>query len=649
MWRFRNDGSVRLGELSTAALIFPFATGYNTPDAINGRNIQFLSSITSQSAFLGAFYFAGINYAQTSGAQIFTNITNGFAPTSGTATFALLNVGGTINQAGGANGITRGLYVNPTLTAAADWRSIEWSNNSGWGIYGTGTATNYWAGKTIIGGNPSATIGSASFTVNNNITGASSQFGIWQNGTVQSDVTNTVWAVLNRLNTQVAAFTLTNYNHFTALQNVIGAGSAVTNQYGFNADSTLIGATNNYGFFGNIASGTNRWNLYMNGTANNYMAGRLGIGNTDLSTQNLYVRQNITGGVNAFNIYGRSVIQSDVTNTAMMYYSFASTAAASFTLTNLHHFSAFQSGLGAGSAITNQYGFYAHNALVGATNNYGFFGDIAAATGRWNFYANGSAPNYLNGELLLGSTSNTGEKLQVTGTAKITDSATFSKAYSNTSDLGIIVTAGIPGINLRSTSQGRTTLIQNYHQNATMSILGGTGTNNPTTTIATFNGSDGSVSLGGYTLSTGELLQVNGTAKITGATSIGGNLSVIKNSGSPSIINVTDGTNTTTTEAYFQATAGTTQGFVLSWGQTKSTYKILGAGDVSLYKSNTAGDVAIFNDGTSGNIKFAAGGSSTVHMTIKSNGRINMSSLPTSATGLSAGDLWNDGGTLKIV
>jgi hypothetical protein len=25
-----------------------------------------------------------------------------------------------------------------------------------------------------------------------------------------------------------------------------------------------------------------------------------------------------------------------------------------------------------------------------------------------------------------------------------------------------------------------------------------------------------------------------------------------------------------------------------------------------------------------------------------------MSSLPTSATGLSAGDLWNDGGTLKI-
>jgi hypothetical protein len=36
-------------------------------------------------------------------------------------------------------------------------------------------------------------------------------------------------------------------------------------------------------------------------------------------------------------------------------------------------------------------------------------------------------------------------------------------------------------------------------------------------------------------------------------------------------------------------------------------------------------------------------------MRIKSDGKINFSSLPTSATGLSSGDIWNDGGTLKIV
>jgi hypothetical protein len=40
----------------------------------------------------------------------------------------LLNLTPTINQTGGANGITRGLYINPTLTAAADFRGIEVSN-----------------------------------------------------------------------------------------------------------------------------------------------------------------------------------------------------------------------------------------------------------------------------------------------------------------------------------------------------------------------------------------------------------------------------------------------------------------------------------------------------------------------------------------
>jgi len=40
----------------------------------------------------------------------------------------------------------------------------------------------------------------------------------------------------------------------------------------------LTGAVNNYGFFGQIASGTNRYNLYMAGTAYNYLAGCTGIG-----------------------------------------------------------------------------------------------------------------------------------------------------------------------------------------------------------------------------------------------------------------------------------------------------------------------------------------------------------------------------------
>jgi hypothetical protein len=77
-----------------------------------------------------------------------------FSPTSGTAVFNQFVIRGAINQTGGANGITRGLYVNPTLTAAADWRSIEWSNNTGWGLYGAGTANNLLNGNLGLGLTP---------------------------------------------------------------------------------------------------------------------------------------------------------------------------------------------------------------------------------------------------------------------------------------------------------------------------------------------------------------------------------------------------------------------------------------------------------------------------------------------------------------
>jgi len=87
----------------------------------------------------------------TSGNFISLNSIGTFAPTSGTATFVSLTTTSTINQTGGASGITRGLYINPTITAAADWRSIETSNNTGFSFYGAGTANSYFGGNVGIG------------------------------------------------------------------------------------------------------------------------------------------------------------------------------------------------------------------------------------------------------------------------------------------------------------------------------------------------------------------------------------------------------------------------------------------------------------------------------------------------------------------
>ena len=52
-------------------------------------------------------------------------VSNNFNPTSGSGNLNFLRINGTVNQTGTAYGTVRGLFINPTLTAAADFRAIE--------------------------------------------------------------------------------------------------------------------------------------------------------------------------------------------------------------------------------------------------------------------------------------------------------------------------------------------------------------------------------------------------------------------------------------------------------------------------------------------------------------------------------------------
>jgi hypothetical protein len=112
------------------------------------------------------------------------------------------------------------------------------------------------------------------------VSGGTTSYVFLTQPTIQADVTATAYLHRSVGITAVAAFTLTNlvYNH--AGQGNFGSGSAVTNQSGYIAENTLIGAVNNYGFVGNIPAGTNRWNTYMGGTAQNYFNGNTGFGIT---------------------------------------------------------------------------------------------------------------------------------------------------------------------------------------------------------------------------------------------------------------------------------------------------------------------------------------------------------------------------------
>lgn len=70
---------------------------------------------------------------------------------------------------------------------------------------------------------------------------------------------------------------ITNGYSFYASNPSVTSASSITNWYGYFVPITTS-PTNLYGFGSAIAAAATRWNLYMSGTAQNYLAGNLGIG-----------------------------------------------------------------------------------------------------------------------------------------------------------------------------------------------------------------------------------------------------------------------------------------------------------------------------------------------------------------------------------
>lgn len=137
-------------------------------------------------------------------------------------------------------------------------------------------------GRLGIGSAPAAGV---SLTVASNITGSATGRGVWVSAPIQSDVTTNAFAFATNISTAAAAFTLPSLFHYYAGQAAIGAGSTITNQYGF---------------FGNIPAGTGRYNLYMASTADNYLAGDLQLSKTVTATGTTGARtiNSTTGTVN---------------------------------------------------------------------------------------------------------------------------------------------------------------------------------------------------------------------------------------------------------------------------------------------------------------------------------------------------------------
>lgn len=225
-------------------------------------------------------------------------------------------------------------------------------------------------------------------------------------------------------------------------------------------------------------------------------AGRVGIGSvsTDTTFNN---SRNITGNVTSYANFTNSEIQSDVTTNAYGYRSRLSTQAAAFTLPLIYHYSATQGTFGASSTVTSQIGFNASSTLIGATNNYGFYSDIPSGTGRWNFYAVGTAANYFAGDTWFGSAAgSTGLKLN-SSSSGIQNTIAGNAAAGGQLDLEMFTADGTSGTSIRLFRSTNTT------GNVGLQINLGNGTNTANhvlysnnNQVSAISSNNGSVELG---------------------------------------------------------------------------------------------------------------------------------------------------------
>jgi hypothetical protein len=324
-----------------------------------------------------------------------------------------------------------------------------------WNIYALGSASNYFGGSVGIGYSNSAGLTNVNLRLAKTMVGGNGQttsYAFYNAGQIQTDVTTS--GIYNQTVASTAG-AVTNIYHNIASQGTLGG--TVTNQYGFVSASNAIGATNNYGFVADNTAGVTTgktaygfyssvntqtgggttYGFYAAGTAPNYFSDIVGIGANPVgSNTKLFLGGTLTGGATRISVRSQHTFQSDVT-LAIGFSSAPITQATTYTLANLNHFRVDDVTLGASSVVTSQmgvyiaplvnastnYSFYAENsAAVAATKtSYGFYSNNAIATGggtTWNFYANGSAPNYFAGYVGIGATPTsvvTTSRLQISG------------------------------------------------------------------------------------------------------------------------------------------------------------------------------------------------------------------------------------------
>ena len=195
--------------------------------------------------------------ATTPSTGAFTTLSSTGNTTLGDATTDAATVNGRLGVMGGNPGQGASLYVQPAPTSAAGYTQ---------GIYITGTiqgsaASNRYDSVISI---PTVDASGAVPALNH--------FFI-QNGTFNSTVTSQYGVNVSSLSNAS--------NNYGVYTNGVGAGATSGTHIGVRVgDVGSASTTLSAGISTAVSSGTNKWNIYAIGTANNYFAGNVGIGTT---------------------------------------------------------------------------------------------------------------------------------------------------------------------------------------------------------------------------------------------------------------------------------------------------------------------------------------------------------------------------------
>ena len=198
---------------------------------------------------------------------------------------ALINVN--VDGTPGASDMPGRIGFWTTLDGASSPTERMRINNAGAVLIGTTTAT----GNVISTGNTHSSTGSITNQYHQYNSSATSGSGTKTGSNLlmvplAAYAGTGAWIAYNGNMTSQSPNTVSQFRAFNSSYVTTGGGT-LTNFYSYFADNPTLTSgtvTNTHGFYGNISSGTGKWNFYAAGTANNYFAGNVGIGTGTFGT-----------------------------------------------------------------------------------------------------------------------------------------------------------------------------------------------------------------------------------------------------------------------------------------------------------------------------------------------------------------------------